>query len=145
MTDAYADTSFLASLYLPETTTAKARALLHDRRTPLAFTPLHQLELRTAIRARVFRGEITPEERTAAFAAVESDLASGILKEISLDWPEIFHQAEQLSAAHVERIGTRSLDVLHVAAAVTLGATTFCTFDKRQTAFASAVGLEVEI
>jgi predicted nucleic acid-binding protein len=38
-------------------------------------------------------------------------------------------------------LGTRSLDVLHVATAVTLGAKHFVTYDERQGALAKVVGL----
>lgn len=40
-------------------------------------------------------------------------------------------------------LGTRTLDVLHVASAVALGAQRFVTYDIRQAALAKAVGLRV--
>jgi hypothetical protein len=51
--------------------------------------------------------------------------------------------AVALSASH--GIGTlcRSLDTLHVALAMELGATEFCTFDLRQSRMAAAAGLVV--
>jgi hypothetical protein len=63
--------------------TATLRTLRHDfgsvfawveQGEPLPFTPLHRHELRNAIRLRVFRGEITPEQRKLAFQEIESDL-----------------------------------------------------------------------
>jgi predicted nucleic acid-binding protein len=53
------------------------------------------------------------------------------------------HEAERLSAMHSEKLGTRSLDILHVAAAVVLGKQEFLTFDQRQAALAKAAGLDV--
>ena len=44
----YADTSFLVSLYLTDVHSAVARAAAARMRQPLAFTPLHRLELRNA-------------------------------------------------------------------------------------------------
>lgn len=52
-------------------------------------------------------------------------------------------EAERLSAQHSEKIGTRSLDIMHVAAALVLGAQTFLTFEKRQASLARAAGLKV--
>ncbi|MCP5542890.1 MAG: PIN domain-containing protein [Akkermansiaceae bacterium] len=52
-------------------------------------------------------------------------------------------EAERLSATHSEKLGTRSLDILHVAAALVLGSTVFFTFDKRQAKLGKAAGLKV--
>jgi predicted nucleic acid-binding protein len=52
-------------------------------------------------------------------------------------------EAERLSAGFTARIGTRSLDILHVANALVLGATSFLTFDKRQAELAKSAGLKV--
>ena len=49
----------------------------------------------------------------------------------------------RLSALHSEILGTRSLDVLHVACALVLGGNDFLTFDHRQGALAKAAGLKV--
>jgi hypothetical protein len=46
---------------------------LQRAREPLPFTPLHRHEFRNAFRLRVFRGEITPEQRKLAFLEIESD------------------------------------------------------------------------
>lgn len=52
-------------------------------------------------------------------------------------------EAERLSALHSETLGTRSLDILHVAAALVLGLPEFLTFDQRQLALARAAGMRV--
>jgi predicted nucleic acid-binding protein len=56
---------------------------------------------------------------------------------------EVVREAERLSALHSEKLGTRSLDILHVAAALVLGAAEFHSFDGRQAALARAAGLRV--
>jgi predicted nucleic acid-binding protein len=43
----------------------------------------------------------------------------------------------------VAKVGTRTLDTLHVASALELRATEFWTFDDRQAKLAKAVGLKV--
>ncbi|MGA9564286.1 MAG: PIN domain-containing protein [Candidatus Korobacteraceae bacterium] len=49
--------------------------------------------------------------------------------------------AVELARQHVARLGCRTLDTLHVACALELGATKFWTFDQRQERLAKAVGL----
>jgi predicted nucleic acid-binding protein len=56
---------------------------------------------------------------------------------------EVMTEAERLSAVHSEKLGTRSLDILHVASAMVLGSTSFLTFDRRQAALARVSGLKV--
>ena len=58
---------------------------------------------------------------------------------------EVMTEAERLSAQHSEKLGTRSLDVLHVAAALTLGLSVMLTFDVRQAALARAAGLRAPV
>jgi len=53
-------------------------------------------------------------------------------------------EVEHLSADHAERIGSRSADTLHVAAAMLAGARRFLSFDKRQRELAKAAGLQVK-
>ena len=52
-------------------------------------------------------------------------------------------EAERLSASYSEQLGTRSLDITHVAAALVLGASEFLSFDRRQSRLAAKVGLRV--
>ncbi len=139
----YADTSFLARIYAPHTDSVKALALMQRLRQPLPFTPLHRHELRNAIRLRVFRGEITPRQRSEAFREIESDLADDILVHTGIPWTEAFREAESLAAVHTEQLGVRSIDLLHVGLALGLGATELLTFDSRQADLAKAAGLRV--
>lgn len=140
---AYADTSFLARIYTPHTDSAKALAWMQRATEALPFTPLHRHELRNAIRLRVFRGEITADQRKEAFREVDADLADNILTHTGIPWTDAFREAENLAAAHAESLGVRSFDLLHVGLALTLGATQFLTFDTRQGTLAKAAGLKV--
>ena len=141
----YADTGFLCSLYAPDAHSARAIRAMSKQAFPLAYTWIHQLEFRNALRLRVFRGEITPAERDASLNLLLADLASGVLAHNQPALPDLMTEAERLSATHSERIGTRSLDILHVAAALVGGARNFLTFDVRQTKLAKAAGLKVKV
>jgi hypothetical protein len=47
-------------------------------------------------------------------------------------------------ASHSATLGCRTLDIIHVAAALVIGAGEFVTFDVRQGAMAKKAGLEVK-
>ena len=140
---AYADTAFLCSLHAPDAHTGRVVAWLQRPRAPLPFTGLHRLEFRNALRLRVFRKEITPEQRELAIQAMLSDIAADVFAYAEPSWPEVLLEAERLSGGHSETIGTRCLDILHVASALVLGAKDFLTFDTRQGTLAKAAGLRV--
>jgi hypothetical protein len=141
---AYADTSFLVSLYGQDANSAPAQQMAAALKVPLALTPLLRHEARNAVRLAVFRKEITAVERQRVIAAIEADVQTGALADSPLTWADVYRQAETLSANHTEQLGTRASDVLHVAAALALGVKEFYTFDTRQKALATAAGLKVK-
>jgi hypothetical protein len=102
------------------------------------------LEFRNALRLRIFRREITPRQRDASLNLLLSDLASGVVAHSQPPLAEMMTESERLSSSHSERLGTRSLDILHVAAALVLGSSVFLTFDVRQAKLAKSAGLKVK-
>lgn len=142
---AYADTGFLCSLYAPDAHTVKAAARIKRQELPLPITWLHSLELRNAFRLRVFRKEITPVQRDASLNAMLADLAADVLTHAAPSLADLTVEAERLSVLHSETLGTRSLDILHVAAALVLGLPDFLTFDHRRHALALASGLQAPV
>jgi predicted nucleic acid-binding protein len=141
---AYADTSFLYSLYGHDANSAQARTMGNALKVPLALTPLQRHELRNAFRLAVFRNVMTLERCEAVLAEIEADTKTGVLVETPVSWAEVFARAEGLSAAHSKTLGTRGFDVLHVATAIALGTKDFLTFDTRQKTLAVKAGLKVK-
>jgi hypothetical protein len=141
---ALADTGFIASLYLEEATSKAADAALGAKREPLALTPLAALELRNAFNRAVQRQRITLAERDALWQDVQSDIASGFLVRTPLASSELHGKARQLSDRYTPALGTRTLDLLHVAAALLLEAKVFFSFDERQRKAAASEGLKVK-
>jgi predicted nucleic acid-binding protein len=139
----YADSSFLVSCYLTDTNSPRAKTYLLGASVPLVFTALQSLEVRNSFHLGVFRGLFSASEATSARANLELDLQSGRLVKKTVKWPLAFRIASHLSQGHSAMVGTRSLDVLHVAAAKTLRAKVFVSFDDRQRKLAAAVGLTV--
>jgi predicted nucleic acid-binding protein len=141
---AFADTGFIASLYLEESTSKAADAALGTKRVPLPLTPLAALELRNAFNRAVQRQRITAAQRDALWQDVETDIASGFLVLTPVAADELHHKARQLSDRYTPTLGTRSLDLLHVAAALVLEAKVFFSFDDRQRKAAASEGLKVK-
>ena len=141
---AYADTSFLYSLYGHDANSARARTMGNALKVPLALTPLQRHELRNAFRLAVFRKVMTLERCEAVLAEIAADTKTGVLVETPVSWAEVFARAEGLSAAHSKTLGTRGFDVLHVATAIALGTKDFLTFDARQKTLAVKAGLKVK-
>ena len=67
--------------------------------------------------------------------------ADSSLVKTAVRWPAVFGIASRLSEQHAALTGTRSLDILHVAAAKALRSREFASFDNRQRALATATGL----
>lgn len=139
----YADTGFLVSLYLEESNSDAADAALGATRQPLPLTPLGMLEMRNAFNLAVKRERITPAERDALWQDVEADLAGGFLVRTSVASADLHAKARELSDRHTPTTGTRTLDLLHVAAALLLETKTFLSFDERQRQAAASEGMKV--
>jgi predicted nucleic acid-binding protein len=143
---AYADSSFVVSLYIPEANrSASAAAFMQRHREALPFTPQHRLEVRNAIRMLVWSKRISVSERTRALREIEEDLDDQtFLIHVPLNFIDVFQEAEKIGAAQTEVIGCRSLDLFHVAAASELGIDEFLSFDEKQRQLARALGFKVD-
>jgi predicted nucleic acid-binding protein len=143
---AYADSSFIVALYLQQERSSEASVLMQRYGQALPFTPWHRLEVRNAIRLAVFQGLIDSHLAKPQLRQLDSDLYDQtLLAHQSIDWTDVLREAERLGAAHNERLGCRSADLFHVAAASQLGRAQFLTFDRRQAVMARAAGLTVKL
>lgn len=139
----YIDTGVLVKLYCPEPDSPKAVEAVQSRETPWVFTPWQRLEIHNALRLKAFRKEISARQLSAAMARLQGDLQAGVLMSSPVDTEAVFARAEELSSACTVRLGSRTLDIIHVAAAVVLGVKDFVTFDRRQAGVAMEAGLKV--
>jgi predicted nucleic acid-binding protein len=103
---------------------------------------LHKAEFVHAVEQSVFRQTLSPLAARAIHVDFQRDRESNPWLEVDLP-QNIFEKAVQLARAHIARLSTRTLDTLHVAAALELGAKDFWTFDDRQAKLATAVGFSV--
>ena len=142
--DAYADSSFLVSLHCADAFHDAARAFMVKTALSLAFTPLHRIEVRNALRNSVARGEMNPSERTLAFRQIDDDLRDGLLIQTPVIWTDVFRRADDLSEKHAAAEGQRTMDLLHVAAAIESRSKIFLSSDERQRKLARTAGLKVK-
>lgn len=109
---------------------------------PVVLTSLSELELATAVYLRVFRKELLPREAHAALELFSADVAEGVFEVRPLS-SAVFERAKVIARTHTQRLGVRTIDVLHVAAALALQADSFITFDQKQGRWARAEGLAI--
>jgi predicted nucleic acid-binding protein len=127
----YVDTSALLKRYVDEPDSDRANELLAA--DPTLVTARH-----TIVEVRRNLAQILgPTDATAARAAFADDLGSLALIELDAATCE-------LAATVGEQTGVRTLDALHLGAALRLGtAVTFLTFDVRQAQAARSLGFTV--
>jgi predicted nucleic acid-binding protein len=101
------------------------------------------LEVRNAIRLKSFRKEITAAEMIQSIAAFDQDVAMGRWQRPVCAAADVEQKADGLSARYSAILGCRTLDIIHVAAAIVIGTRDFITFDGRQAAMAKHAGLNV--
>jgi predicted nucleic acid-binding protein len=129
----YCDTSFLLPLYVArdvfhQAASAQAAQLVDG----IPYTLLGELELINGLRRLLAGKIITPAEYDRAFRQIDEDVRDGILRHASLHQGEHFQKARELSKKFTPALQARSLDILHVAAALLLEARHFYSFDAKQ-------------
>jgi predicted nucleic acid-binding protein len=138
------DTSVIVKLYVKEEYSWDTSNWLKENNEAIPLTSFHELELINAIHLKQFRTEITLDESRLIMSRFEEHEKSGIYYRPQLDWSAIFIHAIDLSKKHSASIGSRSLDILHVASALSIIADRFLTLDVRQTRLGTLAGLKIE-
>ena len=142
--NAYADTGFVVTLYKLEITSERAAALMAKQTQSVRMSQLGEIEFTNALQLAVFRKDLTPREAMRKKRLFQEDVANGIFTIVPVPAATLFAKTAELAHRHSARLGTRSLDLMHIAAALLLGAETFFSFDERQLKAAKAEGLKVK-
>lgn len=137
----YLETSFLVSLYTPDANSLSAAAYIVKAGGPFPLTPFGETELTNAIELRVFRHEVTAGQAKNALANLASHIAGGTFFAAPMP-AAVYDMAQRLSRKHTATLGTRTLDILHVASALALEAESFYTFDRRQAQLVRVAGMK---
>ncbi len=138
----YLDTSALIKLYIQEPGSAEVQALLASQSYPLPVWELHEMEFVNALRLKVFWKEVSNADADAQMAHFNRRQASGLYFMPEIGRSDLLDRYLHLST-HTPALGCRTLDILHVAAAVLLKVGLFMTFDQRQAQLATLAGLTV--
>jgi len=147
---AFPDTSFLCALYRQQANSPAAAAYFKAMVEPLYVSSLLLYEFRQSLRFQVWlhardRNKGYPQVNcNHALADLQTDLDTGVVMVVSVNWPEVHRLAEILSKRHTIAGGHRSLDILHVATGIHLGASEFLTFDTNQIKLAFAQKMKVK-
>jgi predicted nucleic acid-binding protein len=138
----YADTSFLVSLYSPDANSAAAARTMQASTGDRFVTALGELEVVNAMGLRVFRKEVSAVQAQSSLTDFEKDLRDGVFQLRGLPEP-VFERARQLSRQTTAKLGTRTADLLHVAAALELGVDCLYSFDQQQRKLAQTLRLKL--
>jgi predicted nucleic acid-binding protein len=139
----YADPSALLKLYLHEPESRAMAAWRGKARGALTITHHGRVEMVNGIALAAHRKLIDEHGFDRAMAALDDDIEQGRYVQADLLWRAALNRAAELSREYSRTLGTRSLDVLHVASALELGLKTFISFDSRQQSLVRAVGLKL--
>jgi predicted nucleic acid-binding protein len=138
----YADPSFIVSLYSPDANSAAAARSMQASSGDRFLTTFGELEVVNAMGLRVFRKEVSPVQAHSSLVEFEKDLRDGVFQLRELTDP-ILIRAHQLSRQTTARLGTRTADLLHVAAALELRVDCLYTFDLHQRKHAQTLRLKL--
>jgi len=139
----YVDPSALARLYLHQAGSREMAVWRGRMQGALAVTHHGRTEVINAICRSAFLGQLNPDGLCEALADFNSDFTSGLYRQADILWRAALNRAAELSEQHTPKLGTRSLDVLHVSCALELKLRHFLTFDTGQQKLAMALGLRL--
>ena len=140
--EVYVDPSALSRLYLHQAGSQEMAAWRAKAKGTLAVTHHGRTEVINAICRATFLRQLDEKGFNEALADFSADFQAGHLRQADILWRAALNRAAELSKKHTPRLGTRSLDVLHVASALELKSRYFLTFDLRQQQLAAAVGVK---
>ena len=141
--EVYVDPSALARLYMHQEGSRQMAAWRSRFHVALAVTHHGRTEIVNALCRSAFLGQLSLKALSEALTDFSSDFASGHLRQADILWRAALNRAAELSERYTPKLGTRSLDVLHVACALELKFPRFLTFDARQQQLATSAGLKV--
>lgn len=138
----YADASFIASLYLNDRNTSAALDAFR-KHAPIFISELTRLEVINAFCLSRFHHGLSEFEAARAVEMFARNCRSGAFRLAGPD-AGAWERAVSLATNHTAAVGTRTLDILHVAVALRCETDLFLTFDKRQAVLADRVGLRTD-
>ena len=140
----YVDTSVIVKLYVKEEHSLNVSNWIIDNNEAIPLTRFHELEFCNAIQLKRFRDEMTMDEAALIMSRFYEHENEGIYFRPHINWTDVFQYAIDLSKNYTGNTGSRTLDLVHIASALSIKADRFLTFDGRQAKIASLTGLTIE-
>jgi hypothetical protein len=138
----YAGPSFIVSLYSPDANSPAAARTMQAASADRFLTTFGELEVVNAMGLRVFRKEVSAAQSQASLLQFENDLRDGVFQLRGLA-DSVIERARELSRQTTSRLGTRTADILHAAAALELGVDCIYTFDHHHRKLAQSLRLKL--
>jgi predicted nucleic acid-binding protein len=143
MIPCYFDTGLVLKLVVKEPLSKSVLDFVSSRMLVVPYTGFVELECANAIAAKVYRGEFDPSQSSAALDLIGDFVRQSLFVRIPLDMSAVVRDTVELVARSTSSTGCRTLDLIHIASALALGAKVFATGDSRQAKAARVCGLEV--
>lgn len=138
----YLDTSALIKLYFIEEGSQELNELIMAQDEPLPIWELQEAEFVNALRLKVFWGELADEQADRQIEIFQERKRGGFYYFPELGRTQLLPKFYQF-CRHTQKLGCRTLDVLHVVCASLIEADQFVSYDTRQCQLAEEVELAV--
>lgn len=138
----YLDTSAWLKLYIRETGSNEVQKVLSSQSEPLPLWEIQEMELRNALRLKVFWGDISQSDSDHQVELLEDRKRKGQYVYPRFDRVSLFNRVRALTDL-TPKSGCRTMDILHVACAIEIQAEQFVSYDLRQIQLAKQAGLRV--
>lgn len=141
----YWDTSALLKLYVSEPDSAYFLELISRTDEPLATSDIASAEVLCALFRKESARDLKPGGASTVFRRFRADSRAGRIVLIPFG-PDVFQQVERVARLAFERrppIPVRSLDLIHLASAAAMKATTLVATDQRLRALARLAALNL--
>jgi predicted nucleic acid-binding protein len=139
----YLDTSALLKLYIREEGSEFVQQQVAAQEFPLPVWEIQEAELVNALRLKAFWKEISSPEAVEQIELFQRRRRKGLYFFPEIHRGSLMETFHRLSA-ETPHTGCRTMDILHVACALEIGASVFISFDQRQRALALDAGLKAE-
>ncbi len=136
----YLDTSAFLKLYVLEEGSEAVQNIVVGQHDPLPVLDVLEMEFTNAIWLKVFWSELRKPEAVRLLGLFEDRRKRGLYFTPELSRSRLLDRFRALSEK-TQETGCRTMDVLHVAAAIEIGAKVFVSFDDRQRRLAKLAGL----
>ena len=136
----FVDTSALIKRYITEANSDEFDAFFMAH-TPLAISRLTLVEMRCTLAQRRRNNEITALLEEQAMDEVRTDIQDGALIVHPINDDQVVHALHLIE--QLAPLPLRTLDALHLSAAIRINARKFATADKNQAEAAKSLGLTI--